>query len=130
MNNPLRIVIADDDVQALRYYQLLLPAMGHSVVEAVRSKEALVDCCRQVRADVIIINDGLLDAQSEESASELSAGVDLPLVVVSSCGAGETLHTDDQRICYLVRPFKTADLESAIQCVACEASTIVTEVEG
>lgn len=117
MTKPLRIAVADGEVENRRYYERILPQMGHAVVGSVASACDLKDLCRNGSPDLIIVDEMLPGLCGGSGARGLTRMVDIPVVIVSS---SDVLYEDleigyGNSVRYLVRPFKSSELASAIE---------------
>ena len=54
MNTELRIAVADDEPDMRKYFQRILPRLGHKVVAVAENGRALVDLCFQHQPDLVI----------------------------------------------------------------------------
>ena len=113
----MRIAVADGDAENRRYYERILPQMGHTVVGTADSEVDLMELCRNRSPDLVIVDEMLPGLGRKGEKSYSIPTVEVPLLIVSSSDTLQEDHHDGNSRCvqYLVRPFKTDDLESAIE---------------
>lgn len=119
MNAPatgLRIAVADDEPEMRRFFQELLPLMGHQIAGIVETGRQLADCCRQQRPDVVITDIKMPDMDGIEAAAVVNRERNIPVVLISGHTEGDLLARSGAEyiMSYLVKPVKPADLQAAI----------------
>jgi two-component system, response regulator PdtaR len=119
MNHPLRIAIADDELDMREYLQETLTDLGHKVVVAAATGRELVDQCRATRPDLLITDIKMPDLDGIEAARQIYQEVPLPVILVSAFHDQELIDRAeaDHILAYLVKPIKDADLDPVIAIV-------------
>jgi response regulator NasT len=114
--NPLRIVVADDEPDMRKYFQKLLPRLGHEVVAAAETGRELVELCRKHRPDLVITDIKMPDMDGIEAAVHLFRDQPVPVILVSAYADPELIERAeaDHILGYLVKPIKPTDLEPVI----------------
>ncbi|MGD9856378.1 MAG: response regulator [Planctomycetaceae bacterium] len=104
----MRIAVADDEPDMLRYYARFIPRMGHEVVSLAEDGQKLLQECRQHALDLVITDlcmphlDGLAALRQ----------MDVPFVVVSAHPEPEWPDPilKDRCIAWWIKPIKQTDL--------------------
>ncbi|MCS0656941.1 hybrid sensor histidine kinase/response regulator [Massilia terrae] len=118
---PLRILLVDDNQDAVATLQLFLQAAGHVVEAAFRAGEAL-DAARMFRPDACLLDIGLPDFDGKELARRLRAD---PLTsgatLIAMTGYGRPQDRDAALAAgfdhYLVKPVSTTQLAQILATV-------------
>lgn len=115
MNQPLRIAVADDELDMRDYLQETLPAIGHQVVGVAKTGRELVELCRST-PDLIITDIKMPDMDGIEAAVEICRDHPIPVILVSAFVDDDlkTRAEADHIMAYLIKPIKQANLEAAI----------------
>jgi response regulator NasT len=116
MSAALRIVVADDEPDMRKYFQKLLPRLGHQVVAAGETGHELVELCRKYRPDLVITDIKMPDMDGIEAAIQLFRERPCPVILVSAFANPELIERAeaDHILGYLVKPIKPTDLEPVI----------------
>jgi two-component system, response regulator PdtaR len=116
MNNPLRIVVADDEPDMRDYFQRILPRLGHSVVAACANGRELIEKYRELSPDLVITDIKMPDMDGIEAALVLYQQRPVPVILVSAYHDPELVARaeSDHIQGYLVKPIKQADLQPVI----------------
>jgi response regulator NasT len=117
MNAPLRIAIADDELDMREYLQEVLPRLGHAVAAVAETGRQLVSCCRETHPDLVITDIRMPDLDGIETARLVNQDKQTPVLLVSAHHDAELLNRvgGDQLIMgYLVKPVSEANLKTAI----------------
>lgn len=116
MSRPLRIVVADDEVDMRDYFQTILPSFGHEVVAAVDNGCALVEACRTHRPDLVITDIKMPGLDGIDAARHIYNEFPVPVILVSAHHEQELVERAEEEhiLAFLVKPIKQADLEPAI----------------
>jgi AmiR/NasT family two-component response regulator len=117
MASGLRIAVADDEPLIRRFYEDILPDMGHTVAGAAEDGRRLVELCRQTQPDLVITDIKMPELDGIDAAIEIMRERPVPVLLVSA------FHDDDlsaraeasQVMGYLVKPVERAQLEPAIR---------------
>jgi response regulator NasT len=116
MTQPLRIAVADDELDMRDYFGKILPRLGHRVVALAENGEELLARCRETRPDLVITDIKMPDMDGIEAAAHLYREQPVPVILVSAYhDPGLIKRAEaDHIMAYLVKPIKQADLEPAI----------------
>jgi response regulator NasT len=117
MSRPLRIVVADDELDMRDYFQTILPGFGHEVVAVVETGRALVEACKELHPDLVITDIKMPDMDGIDAARQIYRDGPIPVILVSAYHDQELLKRADEEhiLAFLVKPIKQADLEPAIE---------------
>lgn len=116
MKVPLRIAVADDELDMQQYFEKILPRMGHRVVVVAGNGRQLVEQCLIEHPDLVITDIKMPDMDGIQAAQELYKCCPLPVILVSAHHDAELIARaeSDHVLAYLIKPIKQADLEPAI----------------
>jgi AmiR/NasT family two-component response regulator len=116
MNRPLRIAIADDELDMREYLQEMLSRLGHQVVVVAETGRQLVEGCRTQRPHLVISDVKMPDMDGIDAAAQIYKDGPIPVILVSAYHDDTLLERaqEDHILAYLVKPIKGADLEPAI----------------
>jgi response regulator NasT len=116
MTQPLRIAVADDELDVRDYYQRILPRLGHQLVAVARTGRELVERCRALHPDLVITDIKMPDMDGIDAAAAICQDGPVPVILVSAYHRPELFERAraDHILAYLVKPTKQADLEAAI----------------
>jgi response regulator NasT len=115
-NNPLRIVVADDEAVICSFFRTTLERMGHVVVATAHDGDSLVAACRKHAPDLVVTDLRMPGRDGIWAAEELERLNNIPVIVLSAFHEPDLINmTTAQNIHgYLVKPVKPDDLEMAI----------------
>ncbi len=116
MTKPLRIAVADDELDMRDYFQRFLPRLGHEVVAVAENGRQLVECCVAHHPDLVITDIKMADMDGIEAASVIFHTRATPVILVSAFHDPDLIARAEQDhvLAYLIKPIKLADLETAI----------------
>jgi response regulator NasT len=116
MSGPLRIVVADDEPDMRKYFQKLLPRLGHQVLAAAATGRELVERCRDLQPDLVITDIKMPEMDGIEAAVQICRERPVPIILVSAYHDPALLERAeaDHVLGYLVKPIKPTDLEPVI----------------
>jgi response regulator NasT len=116
MSASLRIVIADDEPDMRKYFQKLLPRLGHQVVATAATGRELVERCRDLKPDLVITDIKMPDLDGIEAAVQIYRDRPVPIILVSAYHDPALIERAeaDHILGYLVKPIKPTDLEPVI----------------
>jgi response regulator NasT len=116
MTRPLRIAVADDELDMRDYFRQILPLLGHEVVAVAENGRELVERCRAARPDLVITDIKMPDMDGIDAAVKIYSDAPVPVILVSAYQGAEFIRRAeaDHILAYLVKPIKQADLEPAI----------------
>ena len=119
MNERLRIAVADDEAFIRRYFQEVLPDLGHEVVVVASNGRQLVEGCLGCeRAPDLVLSDiRMPEMDGIEAAAAIAQRVVIPVILISA------FHDEDligraaasEVMAYLIKPIGRPDLEAAIR---------------
>lgn len=112
----LRIAVADDEPDMQRYFERILPRMGHEVVAVANNGRDLIDRCLAVRPDLVICDIKMPILDGIQAAQLLYKQLPVPVILVSAYYDNDLISRaeGDHILAYLVKPIKQADLAPAI----------------
>jgi response regulator NasT len=116
MHHPLRIAIADDELDMREYLQEALSDLGHQVIVVAETGRELVAQCRTQRPDLVITDIKMPDLDGIDAAKQIYRETPVPVILVSAFHDQELINRAeaDHVLAYLVKPIKDADLEPVI----------------
>jgi response regulator NasT len=116
MNQPLRIVVADDEPDMRDYFRKSLARLGHQVVAVAANGRELVEQCRALRPDLVITDIKMPELDGIDAAVQIYAERPVPVILVSAHHDSELIERAgaDHILGYLIKPIRQADLEPAI----------------
>jgi two-component system, response regulator PdtaR len=116
-HSPLRIAIADDEVDMRDFLSKVLPRLGHQVVAVAADGDELIALCRESRPDLIITDLKMPHRDGLSAIEELWREQSVPVIFISAY-PGELTGSPIARsplTTVLVKPVKSIDLEPAIR---------------
>jgi sigma-B regulation protein RsbU (phosphoserine phosphatase) len=116
MNQPLRIVVADDEPDMRDYLRKVLSRLGHVVVAAAENGRELVEQCRALGPDLVVTDIKMPEKDGIDAAALLNEDRSVPIILVSAHHHAELIARAeaDHIMGYLVKPIKQSDLEPII----------------
>lgn len=113
---PLRLVVAEDESIIRMDLVEMLQEQGHEVVAAVGDGQAAVDAVSSMRPDVVLLDVAMPVRDGLSAAEEISREGWAPVVMVTAFSQSETVlrAAEAGAFGYLVKPFGPADLSPAI----------------
>ncbi len=110
-DNPVTVLVIDDEVQIRRLLRLTLEARGYRVIEATTGQEGLLEAA-QHRPDIVLLDLGLPDLDGVSVLKRLREWSHVPVVVLS------VRDREDDKIAaldngaddYVAKPFSTGEL--------------------
>lgn len=115
-HQPLRIAIADDEVDMRDFLCKVLPRLGHEVVAVAADGEQLVEQCLHTQPDLVITDLKMPRCDGLAAVQTLWQTRQIPVIVISAYPqelAG-CPWAQSPFVTILVKPVKTADLEPAL----------------
>lgn len=114
--SPLRIVVADDEVDMRDFLSKVLPRLGHEVVAIATDGEELVAACRRTHPDLIITDLKMPHRDGLSAIEELWRECSTPVIFISAYPQelSESSISRSPLMSLLIKPVKTADIEPAI----------------
>ena len=99
-----------------KYFQEVLPRLGHQVVSVAGTGRELVEQCRASRPDLVITDIKMPDMDGIQAAVAIYQERPVPVILVSAYHDPELIQRAeaDHIMGYLVKPIKQADLEPVI----------------
>jgi OmpR family response regulator RpaB len=123
IQEPLNILIADDEANIRRILETRLAMQGHQVAAAQDGAEAL-ELFRSVEPDVVVLDVMMPELDGFAVLERIRAQSEVPVIMLTALGdvadriTGLQLGADD----YMVKPFSPKELEARIRCVMRRAS--------
>jgi len=116
MNQTLRIVIADDELDMREYFQQVLPRLGHTVVATACDGRELVEQCRVTEPDLAITDIKMPGMDGIDAAAQIYQDRPIPVILVSAHHDATLVERAelDHVMAYLVKPIKQAYLGPTI----------------
>lgn len=116
MSAPLRIAVADDELDMREYLRDLLTRIGHEVVCVAEDGRVLVEKCRTLKPDLVITDIKMPQLDGLDAASELYRDGPFPVILVSAYHDPEFLERagENHILAYLIKPIQEVDLVPAI----------------
>lgn len=116
MNEPLRIVVADDEPDIREFLQKFLVRLGHVVGGAARDGDELVAMCRAVQPDLVMTDIRMPVLDGIEAATQIYRERPTAIVLISAQFNSELIARAEAGPIqsYLVKPIAPADLEPTI----------------
>ncbi|MBI3468940.1 MAG: response regulator [Planctomycetes bacterium] len=116
MKRSLRIAVADDEAAKRKYFQRVLPRMGHEVVSVAETGRELVEQCRTSQPDLVITDIKMPDMDGIEAAAQICRDGPVPIILVSGHEERELVERAeaDCIMAYLIKPIRQAQLGPAI----------------
>ncbi len=113
---PLRLVVAEDESIIRMDLVEMLQEQGHVVVAAVGDGQAAVDAVASLHPDVVLLDVAMPVRDGLSAAEEISREGWAPVVMVTAFSQSETVlrAAEAGAFGYLVKPFGPADLSPAI----------------
>ncbi|MBI1349319.1 response regulator [bacterium] len=121
---PLRIAIADDEVDMRDYLTKMLPRLGHLVVAVAADGNQLIAECQRTQPDLIITDLKMPQRDGLSAVEEIWRQRTVPVIFISAYPqelAGSAV-AQSPLISVLVKPIKKADLEPLLQKLAADAA--------
>jgi CheY-like chemotaxis protein len=116
MGNSLRIAIAEDDADILRFFETVVLRLGHRVVAKAQNGRELVERCHTQDLDLIITDIHMPEMDGIEASRRICCERPVPVIVISSSDRTEESEGENKGhvVAFLVKPVKLSDLETAI----------------
>jgi DNA-binding response OmpR family regulator len=115
VTEPVRLLLAEDDVRLVGFLEERLRRDGYAVTVAHRGAEALAAVDRRW-PDLIVLDLMLPDMRGERVAAEIKRRADLPIIVLSAVSEVSAKTTTIQQFAedYLTKPFHYPELRARI----------------
>ena len=131
--NPLRVVIAEDEALIRLDLKEMLEEEGYSVVAEAGDGESAVEHVTTLRPDLVILDIKMPVLDGISAAERIAAERIAPVVILTAFSQRELVERarDAGAMAYLVKPFTKADLVPAIEIAASrfqETSALESEV--
>ncbi|MEW4486477.1 response regulator [Thalassoglobus sp. JC818] len=114
MTKPLRIAVADDELEIREFFRRYLPRLGHSVVGEACNGKQLVELCKTSCPDLIITDLAMPEMDGIAAISALAHCSKSPVIIVSSQDP-PTKPVHSTVVAYLVKPIEGSELQAAIE---------------
>src|SRR5436309_3786909 len=115
--NPLRVVIAEDEALIRLDLKEMLEEEGYSVVAEAGDGESAVEHVVTLKPDLVILDVKMPVLDGISAAERIAAGQIAPVVILTAFSQRELVERarDAGAMAYLVKPFTKADLVPAIE---------------
>ncbi|KAA0143064.1 ANTAR domain-containing protein [Gimesia chilikensis] len=112
----LKILIAHSNQKTLSIINNAVSTLGHKVVDAVETGEALVKCSESHRPDLVISGVKMPDLDGIRALTLIGSETPVPGIIVTPKSDLELVETAalDHIMAWLVEPIRTVDLAPAI----------------
>lgn len=119
MTRPLRIAIADDELDMREFLEEALRNLGHEVVSVVTTGRELIEACRAQHPELVITDIRMPDMDGLDAAKAICDEEVVPVIIVTAHHDPEFVKRAEERhvLAFLVKPIKEADLAPAIAIV-------------
>jgi AmiR/NasT family two-component response regulator len=119
MKHSLRIAVADDEPEMQKYYQAILPRLGHVVVAVAETGRELIEKCHDQHPDLVITDIKMPDMDGIDAAAKVYRDGPIPVILVSAYHDAEFIRRSEANhvLAYLVKPIRQDDIEPAIAIV-------------
>jgi response regulator NasT len=116
MSEPLRVVIADDEPRMREFFSKAIDRLGHQVVGMAATGRELVECCGELKPDLIITDIKMSGMDGIDAAKAIYAETPVPVILVSAFHDEDFIARarENHIMAYLVKPIKDTDLIPAI----------------
>jgi AmiR/NasT family two-component response regulator len=115
--NPLRIIVADDEPDMRLFLREVLPHLGHQVVAEAATGRELLERCRSLHPDLVITDIKMPDMDGLSAAAEVNRTGSVPVILITAHHEAEILDRvgADYIMAYLAKPVKPIELEAAVR---------------
>ncbi|QDU01865.1 putative transcriptional regulatory protein pdtaR [Gimesia chilikensis] len=112
----LRILIAHSNQNTLTTINNAVSTLGHTVIDAVETGEALIKCSESFRPDLVISGVKMPDLDGIRALTLIGSETPVPGIIVTPKSDLELVETAalDHIMAWLVEPIRTVDLAPAI----------------
>lgn len=116
MHDAIRIIAADPQPEMQKFYQLMLPQMGHTVITIVETGTELIEHCKDSHPDLIISDASLRDMDAVDAAEQLSRQRPTPMIILTSREPPDLTERglQDSPLTFLIKPVNKARLSREI----------------
>ena len=111
MTPSLRIAVADDEPVMCRFFQEMLPLLGHKVVRVAQNGRELVKQVLAERPNLVITDIKMPELDGIDAAIEIYKSYAVPVILVSAYHDPELIARAEANhiMAYLIKPIKRAD---------------------
>lgn len=116
-NEPIRVLIAEDEALIRLDLKEMLEEEGYAVVAEVGDGQSAVDSARELRPDLVVLDVQMPVLDGLSAAEQIAAARIAPVIVLTAFSQRELVERarDAGAMAYLVKPFSKADLVPAIE---------------
>ena len=116
-SRPLRVAVADDELDTREFLRDLLTRLGHEVVAVAATGQELVEQCRATAPDLIIADISLPVLDGIAAAVEINRDRDVPVLLVAGPREAEVLEPAvvDHVMAYLLKPVSPVQVGVAVR---------------
>ena len=127
---PIRILIAEDDVEARRTVSELLASLGHDVIAQAGSGREAVAAARSTLPDVVLLDIHMPDGSGLDAASEIVRERPNTAIVLFTGDHGLVLHEKDASetgaVAILAKPVPPRMLDATLRMAVSRARALAT----
>jgi two-component system, response regulator PdtaR len=116
MMQSLRVVVADDEPQMVKFLEETLKRLGHQVVGKAATGQQLIEFRLELKPDLLITDIKMPDMDGIEAVRQICQTHPIPVILVSAYHDADLIQRamSGHVMAYLVKPIKQADLETTI----------------
>ena len=116
MTQPLRIAVADDELDMRDYFREVLPRLGHTVVAIAQDGTELIEQCRAVEPDLVVTDIKMPGIDGIDASIQICQIRPVPVILVSAHQDATLIERaeTDHIMAYLIKPVKQSELAPAI----------------
>jgi YesN/AraC family two-component response regulator len=116
MSQSLRVIVADDEPEILRYYHAIVVQLGHTVLAEAHNGHEIVEQCRRFEPDLVISDIAMPELDGITALERLDTRSKTLFIFVTGCDdAAIRQRAQHQHVlAYLLKPIKKADLAAAL----------------
>ncbi len=116
MMQSLRVVVADDEPQMVKFLAETLKRLGHKVVGKAAGGQQLIESVLELKPDLLITDIKMPEMDGIEAVRQICQTHPIPVVLVSAYHDSDLIQRamSGHVMAYLVKPIKQADLETTI----------------
>lgn len=113
---PLRIAVADDELDMREFLGKVLPRLGHTVVASAENGQELILACQQTRPDLVITDLKMPVCDGVTAMQEIWKTQAVPVIVISAYADEVTQGplAASPWVTVLMKPVRMIDLAPAI----------------